>query len=288
MRTYLLIILTIISTEAFSQILVQGKIRDINGEAIPGALINEIGTENKTISDLEGNFSLKTNQDSCSVSFSFIGLEIKTINFTKDSLINVTLEFGNYYNTRWLTFGTNYEFFNSVIGLQISNGVDEEPLIHFEDFQDNILIKVHGQYDLNTNYLYGAEIGASTLRYIGRTTLKYDVINFENSEIFLTDINLTSRIRYFRNTGLIFRAGYQKYNNNENFGFGLGLEQKGRNVYFGFNSIYYFDYFYHEAYLQFRIPTKNFISFRTVYKRIDNKNMISVGLNYSFVRNNNR
>jgi hypothetical protein len=285
MRKFLLLILTVIPLQAFSQILVQGKIRDNNGENLPGAVISEIGAGNSTTSDIEGSFSLKTIQDSCKISFSFIGLDTQTITLTKDSTLNISLDFGDFYNTRWLSIGTNYESFNSVIGLQLSNGVDEEPLIHFEDFQDDLLIKIHGQTDLNDNYSYGAEIGVYSLKYVGRTTLKYDVMNFENSELFLTDFNLTSRIRYFRNTGLIFRTGYQKFNNNENYGIGLGIEQGGQNFYFGMNSRYYFDYFHHEAYLQIQIPTKNILSFRTVYNRIDNKNLLTIGLNYAFVRN---
>jgi hypothetical protein len=285
MRKFLLLILTVIPWQAFWQILVQGKIRDNNGENLPGAVISEIGAGNSTTTDIEGSFSLKTIQDSCKISFSFIGLDTQTITLTKDSTLNISLDFGDFYNTRWLSIGTNYESFNSVIGLQLSNGVDEEPLIHFEDFQDNLLIKIHGQTDLNDNYSYGAEIGVYSLKYVGRTTLKYDVMNFENSELFLTDFNLTSRIRYFRNTGLIFRTGYQKFNNNENYGIGLGIEQGGQNFYFGMNSRYYFDYFHHEAYLQIQIPTKNILSFRTVYNRIDNKNLLTIGLNYAFVRN---
>ncbi|TPE44636.1 hypothetical protein [Pontibacter mangrovi] len=191
-----------------------------------------------------------------------------------------------FYNTRWLAFGTNYGFANSVIGFQVSNGVDEEPLIHFEDFQDNLLIKVQGQTGFDSSYSYGAELGFYSLKYVGRTTLKYDVLNFNDSDLFLTDFNLTSRIRYFRNTGLIFRTGFHQLDGNKNFGFGFGLEQNARNAYFGLNSRYYFEYFHHEAYFQYRIPTKNFISFRTIYNRIDKKDLLTIGLNYSFVRNN--
>ncbi len=287
MRGVLIFLIFLISSKTISQNLVKGSVYDPEGNELPEVKILETGTNNGTESNIKGYFELTTMNDASYLSFSWIGFKTQSVMVTSDTTLNITLN-NDFYNTRWLTFGTNYEFFNSVIGLQISNGVDEEPLIHFEDFQDNILIKVHGQSDLNNNYSYGAELGVYSLRYIGRTTLKYDVLNFENSELFLTDINLTSRIRYFRNTGLIFRTGYQDLNNQKNFGVGLGFEQVAEKVYFGFNSIYYFDYFHHQAFVQFRIAPKNLISFRTVYNRIDNKNLLSVGLNYSFIRNNNR
>ena len=202
-----------------------------------------------------------------------------------DSTQLLNYESKDYYNTRWLTFGSNYGIFNRVFGFQLSNGVDEEPLIHFEDFQDNILIKLHGQTDFGENYSYGGEFGFYSLKVIGRTTLKYDFLNFENSELYLTDINLTSRLVYIRNTGLIFRTGYQNFDGKKNFGIGLGFEQDLVKSYFGLNSRYYFDYFHHEAYLQFRLLKSNMLTMRTVYNRIDNRNILTIGLNYSLVRN---
>ncbi|MEQ8712225.1 MAG: carboxypeptidase-like regulatory domain-containing protein [Cyclobacteriaceae bacterium] len=260
-----------------------GIVYDLDGATIPGAKVIETGTTNETESDIAGRFQLRTLKDSCNLTISWIGFKSQTVVITSDTTLNVTLD-NDFYNTRWIAFGTSYGIVNQVFGLQISNGVDEEPLIHFEDFQDKILIKVHGQTDFGDNYLYGGEFGLTRLKFIRRTTIKYDFVNFKDSELFLTDINLTSRIRYFRNTGLIFRTGYQKLNDIENFGIGIGLEQGSQNFYIGLNSRYYFDYFHHEAYLQFIIPSKDLLSIRTIYNRIDNMNLMSVGLNYAFVR----
>ena len=287
MRGVLIFLIILISFNAISQNVVKGFVYDTGGSELPGVVIIETGTHNRTETNINGYFEFITINDASHLSFSWIGHKTKSVKVTSDTTLYIVLN-EYFHNTRWLTFGANYDFFNSVIGLQISNGVDEEPLIHFEDFQDNILIKIHGQSDLGNNYSYGGEIGINFLRYIGRTTLKYDVLNFEDSQLFLNDFNLTSRIRYIRNTGLIFRTGFQELNKQKNFGLGLGFEQVAQNVYIGFNSRYYFDYFHHQAYLQFRALAKHFISFQTVYNRIDKKNMLSVGLNYSFVRNKNR
>ncbi|NOZ33777.1 MAG: hypothetical protein GXO80_00580 [Chlorobi bacterium] len=269
--------------------MIQGIIKDIQGEVIPRAIINEIGTENKTTSDLEGNFILKTIHDSCSISFSFIGLEIKTINFTKDSTVNVTLEYGNYYNSRWLTIGTNYGFYSSVFGFQLSNGTDEEPLIHFEEFQDKLLIKIQGQTDFDSNYSYRSEIGWShPIHYLARISCEYTVRNYESTEFYLKNFNLSSKIGYFRNTLLLFKVGYTKLQERNNFGITIGIEQNIKSLYFGFSSGYYSEYFYHNAYLQIGLYKNGLFSFRATYDRINNFNLLTLGIHYTFVRNNNR
>lgn len=186
MRKFLFIILTFTYAEAFSQILVQGNIKNNQEEALPGAIIIEVGTENKTSTNLEGNFSLKTIQDSCTISFFFFGFESKTVTLTKNSAVNIVLELRGFNNPRWLTIGTNYDLFNTIFGLQISNGTDEEPLIHFEDFQDNLLIKFHGQTNFKNNYSYGAEVGWSYLpiRNLTWLSLEYSVRNFKSTNLF--------------------------------------------------------------------------------------------------------
>jgi hypothetical protein len=288
MRKLLFIFLTLIHVKAFSQILIQGKIRDIDGIGLPGAIINEIGTDNKITTNVEGNFLYKTIQDSCTISFYFIGLEPKTLVFTRDTTIDVTLEFRDY-NSRWLTIGTNYDFYHTVYGFQISNGFDEEKLIHFEDFQDNFLIKILGQTDFKTNYSYGAEVGWAYLpiRYLARLSLGYSVRNFESTKLFLKDLNLSSGIGYFGNSLILIQFGNQKLQGNNNVGLALGMEQKFKSLYFGFLSGYYFDYFNHTAYFQIGHYNKGLFSFRTTYNRINNFNLLTLGVNYTFLRNKN-
>lgn len=283
-RATLISALVIVSFQVSSQNLVKGTVFDSHDDSmVPGAEIVELGSSNSTRSDLNGLFELTTSSDSSVLLISFIGYNPQKIIITSDTTLVVDL-FYDFYNTRWLSFGANYGILNQVFGFQLSNGVDEEPLIHFEDFQDNILIKLHGQTDYTDDYSYGGEFGFYLLGPIGRTTLKYDRINFEESGLFLTDLNLTSRIRYFKNTGLILRTGYQKLDGNETYGLGLGFEQDSQNFHFGLNSRYYFDYFHHEMYFQFIIPSKDLLTFRTVYNRIDSTGLLTAGINYAFVR----
>ena len=292
MKRYLILMKDILAIFVFfsffwsnSQIQIKGFVH-ADGLPLPLANIIEDETKNTAQTDYDGWFELTTINKPSTITIHYIGYESESIEVNKDTIVYVILK-GYSNDAHWLSFGGSFEAINSVFGIQVSNGSDEEPLIHFEDFQDDILIKVYGQTDFNRNYSYGAEIGVTATKNIGRTTLKYDVINYEQNKLFLKDFNLTSKLTNFGNFGVIFRMGYEKFNERNRFGVGGGLQHIWNNFYLCINSRYYFGYFHHEAYLQMTIPSNNMFSFKTVYSRIDDKIILSLGLNYTFLRKKN-
>jgi hypothetical protein len=289
MRTIFLSLFTLFYIDGISQIVVQGTIKFLDGDPIPGVDIIEDSTNNRIRADINGQFRFQTTKSPCTITFAFVGLESKSITFVNDTTVNITLGYYDY-NTRWASVGANYDLFNSVFGLQIGNGFDEEPLIHFEDFQDNFIFKVYGQTDFASDYSYGAKIGWTypPIRYISRFSMEYTSRNYKSNDLFLNDLNLSTNLGYFRNTLIIFKLGYQKLQDNDNFGITLGVEQGMKNFYFGISSGYYFDYFHYKAYLHYGIYHNGLYSLRTTYERIDKFNFLTLGLNYTFVRNNNR
>ena len=60
---------------------ITGKVTDINGEPIIGANIIEVGTTNGTVTDIDGNFSLKVGDDAV-IRISYIGYIEQEINTT--------------------------------------------------------------------------------------------------------------------------------------------------------------------------------------------------------------
>lgn len=295
MNKILISILLTIPLGLFSQNNVTGVITDIDGVEMPSVHILEIGTQNATITNQTGEFVIATFQDSCSLRISFIGYEAKNIAVNQDTtvVLNLTVdekfELINFYNTRWLAFGTSYEFFNSVLGFQISNGFDDEHLIHFEDFQDDFLFRIGGQTDFNSNYSLGADIGWSNpFRYLNRVAISYSKLNYMESKLSMQDINIQANIGYFRNLLLLSKVGYQFLNEQGNFGLGIGAELGVSGAYLGVISGYYSKYFHHSAYLHIGIPGTELLSLRATYNRIDTYNLLAIGVHYAFVRNNNR
>ena len=61
-----------LSVSAFAQIDVKGHVKDATGEPIIGATVRVDGTQTATVSDFDGNFSLKANQGA-TLSISYVG-----------------------------------------------------------------------------------------------------------------------------------------------------------------------------------------------------------------------
>ena len=109
MRVVLFFALYFYSLHGFSQNLVNGKVVDLSGTALPGAKIEEIGTSNFAISDYDGLFEIKTLKKYSKISVSYIGYDSQNFLIENDTILTVQLsEFS--YDTRWLAIGGNFEF----------------------------------------------------------------------------------------------------------------------------------------------------------------------------------
>jgi len=73
---------------------VTGTVKDATGEAVIGATVQEQGTQNATVTDFDGNFSLKVSGNSPIV-ISYIGMKTKTIDVKGKSHIDVKMEDDN-------------------------------------------------------------------------------------------------------------------------------------------------------------------------------------------------
>ena len=80
-------------TSAFAQSFsVQGKVTDEGGEAIPGVTIMAKGTNNGTVTDLNGNYALVVADSEAILAFSFIGYKSQEVPVNNRSNIDVQLE----------------------------------------------------------------------------------------------------------------------------------------------------------------------------------------------------
>ncbi len=71
---------------------VSGTVKDSDtGEVIPGATVLEKGTNNGTITDIEGNYSLNVTDGTATLVISFVGFETKEIPLNGQSIANVEL-----------------------------------------------------------------------------------------------------------------------------------------------------------------------------------------------------
>ncbi len=81
--------LSVFSTAEAQQIDVIGNVTDPSGESVPGVNILEKGTNNGTVTDLDGDYSLTVTSSEAVLVFSFIGFETQEVLVGDRSTINV-------------------------------------------------------------------------------------------------------------------------------------------------------------------------------------------------------
>ena len=88
LRMMALIIGLFLSVGAFAQISVKGHVKDAQGEPIIGATVRVAGTQTATVTDFDGNFTLKANQGQ-TISVSFIGYQTATASARPNMVITL-------------------------------------------------------------------------------------------------------------------------------------------------------------------------------------------------------
>ena len=73
---------------------VKGRVLDANGEPVIGATVKVQGTQNATVTDLDGNYTLN-NVSGGQLVISYIGYQSQTVDVRGKSSVNVTLKEDN-------------------------------------------------------------------------------------------------------------------------------------------------------------------------------------------------
>ena len=81
--------------QAANSNIIQGTLTDTHGEPLIGASVVIKGTNIGTQTDLDGHYSLKTNNKNVILSFSYIGFKTQETNIGNNSYVNMTLDEDN-------------------------------------------------------------------------------------------------------------------------------------------------------------------------------------------------
>ncbi len=88
----LAILLLVFASSVYAQTTVKGIITDAStNEPLPGVNIIEKGTTNGTISDINGNYTLKVNNSEGELVFSFLGFATQTIAIATQTSFNIAM-----------------------------------------------------------------------------------------------------------------------------------------------------------------------------------------------------
>lgn len=122
------------STAIFAQRPISGTVVDPTGEPIIGATVQEKGTTTGTITDFDGNFTLKPSQQNAILVFSYMGYITREISL-KDGVSNVVLQEDSYALEEVVAVGygtqTKKEITGSVASIKsedFNQGTSSNPL----------------------------------------------------------------------------------------------------------------------------------------------------------------
>lgn len=79
------------STQQQKQITVKGVVTDMRGEPIIGASVVEKGTTNGTITDLDGNFTLKVPSDAI-INITYVGYQPQSLSVSGQTTFKIKME----------------------------------------------------------------------------------------------------------------------------------------------------------------------------------------------------
>jgi len=90
-RIALLALLTMFVTSLSAQT-VKGNVKDAAGEDIIGVTVQEKGTKNIAVTDIDGNFTIKTTGEKPVLTFSYIGMKNKEVSVAGKATVNIVME----------------------------------------------------------------------------------------------------------------------------------------------------------------------------------------------------
>ena len=187
---------------------------------------------------------------------------------------------------KWITIGTQYDFLSNAFGVEISNGFDERPLIHFEDFSEDFVFKLNCKTNFNRDFSYGVNVGWKYPRYLSLIAIEFLDYNYLERNFEYKDLNIYAET-WLKNTDFVamLKFGLKNLNNNTNFGADIGLKKVliPYRLYCGISGGYYFDYYTYAGFLQGFIY-KNIVSMNLDYNRIKKFDFINLGLRITLKR----
>ena len=90
-RALLLTLMMMLSATVFAQVTVTGVVTENNGDPVIGCTIREKGTNAGTITDIDGNYSIKVANANATLIFSYVGLETQEVKLAGRKVVNIEM-----------------------------------------------------------------------------------------------------------------------------------------------------------------------------------------------------
>lgn len=187
-----------------------------------------------------------------------------------------------FYPLKKINIGINYDIKNTNYTFHISNGIEIQPLIHFEDFPDTFLYKLAATTNFNKDFGIQTLIGYTlNKKHIKQISLEVNYYNYPSTlKIKNISVSATKFIQAIQSE-LIIKPAYQEISNFKNIGLEFGLQKVllYNRLFSEVRIGYYFNYFSYHINAQ-AFVYKQTLGLNIGFDKIENFNFIKTGINY--------
>lgn len=285
MKNLLLVISLSISHLVFGQIKEYSGVVLEGNLPILGATVTVKGTKIFSKTDFDGNFTIHVPNNNEILIFSFSGYETIEYQLRNDNFIKIQMNAPRERGI-WMSIGSFSDLTFAPYGISISNGQEEQNLLHFEDFQEKISLNLAIASDFSDNLMYKAKFTYHLPLVnwsLSNTSIEY--VNKDYSDFKFEELNLSTNVTRigFINALLTAKLGVQIFDDDEGFGGAIGVEKEYYNLRFQYGAQigYWNDYFIYNFHLR-KFLIKNRLSVIANYDRIKNTHFFEVGFHFLF------
>jgi len=168
MRAMLLTFFMMLSATVFAQVTVTGVVTENTGDPVIGATIREKGTQNGTITDIDGNYSLKVANANATLIFSYVGLETQEVKLNGRKTVNVTLNSDDELLEEVVVVGYGVQKKSDLAGASSSLGEQALKSANITNLDQSFAGRVTGVTAVQTS---GAPGSSSSIRVRGQATI---------------------------------------------------------------------------------------------------------------------
>jgi TonB-linked SusC/RagA family outer membrane protein len=158
---------------------ISGNVKDPTGEPVIGATVMEQGTQNGTVTDFDGNFTITLKGKSHKLVFSYVGMQNQTVDVAGKSSVNVNMKDDAQMLDEVVAIGYGTVRKKDLTGAVAQVGAKQIENIPVTDVSQALQGKMSG---VNVTVADGAPDAESTIRVRGGGSLSQD-----NSPLYIVD-----------------------------------------------------------------------------------------------------
>lgn len=167
-RALLLTLIMMMSATVFAQVTVTGVVTETTGDPVIGCTVREKGTNAGTVTDIDGNYSIKVASANATLIFSYVGFETQEVKLAGRKVVNIEMRSDNELLDEVVVVGYGVQKKSDLAGASSSLGEQALKSANITNLDQSFAGRVTGVTAVQTS---GAPGSSSSIRVRGQATI---------------------------------------------------------------------------------------------------------------------